>query len=61
MKYECCIGAWPMKEDPRYTQPADYSLENNRPRVGTPAEVAAMNSTTQKKIAETGLALRQPL
>lgn len=62
MKDECYLGCWPMEEkDPRYTQGKDYALDSNRPCVGPPAEVDAMNSTTTEKIAETGLIIRQPL
>jgi hypothetical protein len=64
MKDECCLSPiWPMEKDPRMTQGQDYSIGtlNERGRVGTPAEVAAMNSTTSQKVAESGLVLRQPL
>jgi hypothetical protein len=45
------------------TQGKDHSIGtlNERGRVGPPAEVAAMNSTTSQKVAESGLVLRQPL
>lgn len=64
MKDGCCAMDWPMEEkDPRMTQSKDYSIGtlNDRGRVGPPAEVAAMNSTTSQQVAESGLVLRQPL
>lgn len=57
---DCCAEP---PRDPRYTQSKDWAIRsgNDRGRVGKPGEVAAMNSTTAQKVAETGLTLRQPL
>jgi hypothetical protein len=62
MNYPCCpFGPEGKTQD--MTQGKDYSIGtlNERGRVGPPAEVAAMNSTTSQKVAESGLVLRQPL
>jgi hypothetical protein len=61
MNYPCC--PFGPEKAPGMTQGKDHSIGtlNERGRVGPPAEVAAMNSTTSQKVAESGLVLRQPL
>lgn len=62
MRDECCFYPIPMvgemKPEPsRYTQPRDWMLDGNRPRLSREEE----SQPTTNKARETGLIVRQPL